>query len=111
MVCLISPANRKWRTVPWRKIAQKEHNKARTPAEAEKRQSRLVSKEDAKRKKLAELGIDYEFTGYVRVAATLLVQCFHPNSGTEGTTGTEGQAHCVRGLSALKLHTCCLLKL
>lgn len=57
-------ANRKF---VWRNPAFKEkakHNKIRTKEQLAKSAKRLVQKERAKRKKLLELGIKYDFPGY-----------------------------------------------
>uniref|UniRef100_UPI00148EF68F hypothetical protein n=1 Tax=Acinetobacter baumannii TaxID=470 RepID=UPI00148EF68F len=57
-------ANRKF---VWRNPALKakaKHNKIRTKEELSKSAKRLVQKERAKRKKLLELGIKYDFPGY-----------------------------------------------
>lgn len=57
-------ANKKFQQVPWRSIARKQHNDRRTVQQQQQRQAKLVKKETKKRKKLAELGIEYEFGGY-----------------------------------------------
>jgi len=57
-------ANRKWRTVDRAALMRKAHNKARTEAEAAKREQRLIQSDKAKRLKLAAAGINYEFGGY-----------------------------------------------
>ncbi|KZT22007.1 RNA-binding domain-containing protein [Neolentinus lepideus HHB14362 ss-1] len=60
-------ANRKWRFVPRDRIARVQHNKAglsptqlRTPEEQEKAERRLLHRQDAKKRKLKELGIKYD---------------------------------------------------
>ncbi|EPQ52857.1 hypothetical protein GLOTRDRAFT_140451 [Gloeophyllum trabeum ATCC 11539] len=53
-------ANRKWRVVPRDRIARVQHNKPRTPEEQEKAERRLLSRQDAKKRKLQELGIKYD---------------------------------------------------
>ena len=55
----------RFRVVPYRKIARVAHNAARSGDEQEKRVSRLVRKDGKKRKQLAELGVEYDFPGYV----------------------------------------------
>lgn len=58
-------ANRKFTKLPWDKLNRERHNKPKTPEQRETRIKRLVDKEEAKRKKLAEvLGKDFEFGGY-----------------------------------------------
>ncbi len=57
-------ANRKFKTIPWNKIQRIKQNKAKTPEETEKITARLLAKEEEKRNKLKELGINYEFPGY-----------------------------------------------
>ena len=39
-------------------------------SEVQKRVTRLLSREQRKRKRLAELGLDYQFTGYRRLCDT-----------------------------------------
>jgi nucleolar protein 15 len=57
-------AGRKFKPMPWKLIAKKRHNADRTKDQQKQLTKKLVSKERAKRKKLKELGIDYEFKGY-----------------------------------------------
>jgi nucleolar protein 15 len=61
-------ANRKWQATPWRDVARKRHNKSRTVSEQASRSKGLVRAEEAKRKQLMELGIDYDFGGYKAAA-------------------------------------------
>ncbi|RUP52242.1 hypothetical protein BC936DRAFT_150068 [Jimgerdemannia flammicorona] len=58
-------ANRKFKVIPWTKIARKQHNKPRTAENREQLVEKLLLKEGKKRKQLEELGIEYEFTGYL----------------------------------------------
>lgn len=51
-------------TKDWGAIAQKRHNQPRTEEQKDRILQRLASKEMKKRKKIQELGIDYEFAGY-----------------------------------------------
>jgi len=57
-------AGKPFRVIPWKRIALQEHNKPKTPQEVEMLAERLVKKETAKRRKLQELGIDYDFPGF-----------------------------------------------
>ena len=71
-------ANRKWRKVPHDRIVRLEHNKVRrfplrvicrthstrqprTEEEQERAESRLLRRQEEKKRKLAEAGIDYDF--------------------------------------------------
>jgi len=56
--------NTKMKVVPTRRIERRRHNKPKKRQQYEGNVQRLLSAEKAKRKKLAELGIDYEFPGY-----------------------------------------------
>jgi len=57
-------ANRKFKKIPYRKIAKEQHNKPKEPEQAERTIKRLVKNENKKREKLKELGIEYDFAGY-----------------------------------------------
>ena len=50
-------------------IVRKQHNAARTPAQASARESRLLSRERRKRKRLAQAGLEYDFPGFEAAAA------------------------------------------
>lgn len=54
-------ANRKFRLIPYKKIAKERHNKERGPEEQRKQLKRLLKKDQNRRKRLMALGIDYEF--------------------------------------------------
>lgn len=57
-------ADRKFKTIPWRDINRARHNKVVTEEDYMKHVSRLVKGDEKKKKKLAELGLDYDFPGY-----------------------------------------------
>jgi nucleolar protein 15 len=57
-------ANIKFRTIPWTKVNSDQHNKPMTEARQERILKTLLQKESQKRKRLEEMGIDYEFSGY-----------------------------------------------
>lgn len=57
-------SDRKFRHIPRRKIEIKRQNKEKTDKEYEKQVSNILKKEQKKRKKMKDLGIDYEFPGY-----------------------------------------------
>ncbi|KII84418.1 hypothetical protein PLICRDRAFT_118081 [Plicaturopsis crispa FD-325 SS-3] len=61
-------ANRKWRVIPRDRIARTAHNKPRTEEQREKAEARLIERQADKKRKLAEVGIDYDFdaVAYVR---------------------------------------------
>ena len=58
--------NREWKFVPTKVIFRNEKNREKTPAEKAARVKGLLQKEKEKRDRLKELGIKYEFPGYVR---------------------------------------------
>ena len=61
-------ANKVFRPVPWAFLAKKQHNKKRSKVECQRVVTRLCKKEQKKRKRLKELGIDYDFKGYTTAA-------------------------------------------
>ncbi|OQR82081.1 Drug/Metabolite Transporter (DMT) Superfamily [Thraustotheca clavata] len=61
-------ANRKFRPMPYKKIAIRQHNAPKSFEQQEAVNSRLIAKENKKRAKLANLGIEYDFKGYAGCA-------------------------------------------
>jgi len=61
-------ANRKFRVVPRKKTHAERHNRKRDPKEQEKLAKSLVKKDNARKKKLAALGIAYDYPGYATTA-------------------------------------------
>ena len=61
-------AGRPFKQVDWTARERKRHNAARSPAEAQAREERLVRKEQQLRRKLADAGIEYEFGGFAAQA-------------------------------------------
>ncbi|KAF9407359.1 hypothetical protein BGZ76_006120, partial [Entomortierella beljakovae] len=61
---LFHGANKKFKAIPWLKIAKEKHNAEKSSSRVNQVKKKLLKNEDAKRAKLAELGIDYEFPGY-----------------------------------------------
>ncbi|GAA6051488.1 hypothetical protein JCM3770_004557 [Rhodotorula araucariae] len=57
-------ANRKFRPVPKARQDAARRSKPKTDKQQEAIKARLLSREDKKRKQLAELGIEYDFAGY-----------------------------------------------
>jgi nucleolar protein 15 len=57
-------ANKKFKAIPWQKISKEKHNAEKSAAQMKQVAKKLLKNESAKRAKLAELGIDYEFPGY-----------------------------------------------
>jgi len=53
-------ANRKWRPVPQDRVARVEHNKPRTADEQARATKRLIRRQNAQKRKLAEIGIGYD---------------------------------------------------
>jgi nucleolar protein 15 len=61
---LFKGANKKFRPIPFRLIARKRHNKPKSEAQKKRIVTRLLKKEEKKRKMLALMGIEYEFPGF-----------------------------------------------
>ncbi|ORX82090.1 RNA-binding domain-containing protein [Basidiobolus meristosporus CBS 931.73] len=61
---LFDGANKKFKVIPWNKIAREEHNKPKTRESRNRVVKKLLKKEAKTRAKLQELGIDYDFPGY-----------------------------------------------
>ncbi|CAO3663855.1 unnamed protein product [Umbelopsis ramanniana] len=57
-------ANRKFKAIPWAKVAREQQNKPKTHDQREKLVKKLLTKDQKKREKLAEMGIEYDFSGY-----------------------------------------------
>ncbi|KAG0001397.1 MKI67 FHA domain-interacting nucleolar phosphoprotein [Entomortierella chlamydospora] len=57
-------ANKRFKPIPWLKISKEKHNAEKTVGQSNQIKRKLLRNEAAKRAKLAELGIDYEFPGY-----------------------------------------------
>ena len=62
-------ANRKFKSVPWRRNARETHDKLRTEEELVKRDASLIANERARRRKIEKAGIEYDFPGYAAAAA------------------------------------------
>jgi nucleolar protein 15 len=54
-------ANRKWKVVPRDRIARVQHNKPRTEEGKARVEKRLVKRQEDRKRKLAEAGIEYDF--------------------------------------------------
>ncbi len=54
-------ANRRFRTIPWRKIEMKRHNAQRTPEQAQARLQRALARDRKRMQRLATSGIEYEY--------------------------------------------------
>ncbi|KAI0694655.1 hypothetical protein C8T65DRAFT_666435 [Cerioporus squamosus] len=54
-------ANRKWRAVPRDRVARVAHNKPRTEEETAKAEARLLKRQEQRKRKLEEAGINYDF--------------------------------------------------
>ena len=63
---LFKGAGKKFKKVPWRDIARERQNAARSEEQVARIRKRLRAKDKKKRKRLAELGITYDFEGFVR---------------------------------------------
>ena len=65
---LFKGCDKKFRAIPWQKIAAEMHDKKLSHSEAATRHKRLMRAETKRRKKIADAGISYDFDGYVRAA-------------------------------------------
>jgi len=54
-------ANRKWKVVPFDRVVRVSHNKTRTEEERRKAERRLVKRQQDRKRKLEEAGIEYDF--------------------------------------------------
>jgi nucleolar protein 15 len=65
-------ANRKWRIVPTYRLAQAQHNKPRNEMQQRAAEKRLLNRQEARKRKLAEAGIVYNFekVGYKKSKST-----------------------------------------
>ncbi|KXN88481.1 hypothetical protein AN958_07147 [Leucoagaricus sp. SymC.cos] len=54
-------ANRKWRNVPRDRIVRVQHNKKRTAEQLARANKRLIKRQNERKRKLAEMGIEYAF--------------------------------------------------
>ncbi|KAJ3118396.1 hypothetical protein HDU96_001914 [Phlyctochytrium bullatum] len=59
-------SERRFKPVPRHKIERLRHNKEKTPEQTTKQEKRVLKREDAKRRRLKALGIDYAFKELVK---------------------------------------------
>ncbi|KAH9945213.1 uncharacterized protein BXZ73DRAFT_86744 [Epithele typhae] len=62
-------ANRKWRAVPRSRVARVEQNRPRTEQEIAQAEKRLLKRQDQRKRKLEEAGIDYDFSAVAYVSS------------------------------------------
>lgn len=67
---LFQGANRKFKAIPWVKLARARHNAKKTPEERKVINEKLIAKDEQRRDKLKALGIDYDFPGYAAKKST-----------------------------------------
>jgi len=67
-------ANKKFKVIPWAEIERKKKQELKSGKKYQKNVKSLLKKDEKKRKRLQELGIDYEFSGY---AANVKKQAKH----------------------------------
>ncbi|XP_063687535.1 MKI67 FHA domain-interacting nucleolar phosphoprotein-like [Bolinopsis microptera] len=60
-------ASRPFKKIDWQGRAKVERNRVKTTEEHQKSVKRLLKKETERRRKIAALGIDYDFAGYVSI--------------------------------------------
>jgi len=71
-------ANGKFRHIPWRTVAKNRHNAKRDPQKRKTKLERLMRKENAKRRRLKEMGLDYEFEGYRGIVGSVVASRGEP---------------------------------
>ena len=81
-------ANKRFKKIPWRKIESERQNKERTKGDELKRQRRLLRKDNARRKRLAEICIEYDFEGYAEDTGAFRMQAKPHSVGSEMTHRT-----------------------
>ena len=64
--------NREWKFVPTQVKHRNEKNREKTDDEKAARVKGLIAKEQEKRIRLKELGIEYDFSGYVSITLYLM---------------------------------------
>ncbi|EWM26247.1 RNA binding protein [Nannochloropsis gaditana] len=99
---LFLDADKKWRVIPWRQLEKDRRTAPKTEEEARKCLSRLVRGDNRKRKRLAGLGIQYDFPGYEATASQAYVKRKKDDLAveaekSEGKSGAGGLARRVRG--------------
>ena len=62
-------ANRRFKKMPWQKLAREKHNRARTPEEGTRLLKSLAKKEQKRKDRIKAEGIDYEYEGYAEQLA------------------------------------------
>ncbi|OCF75215.1 hypothetical protein I204_04068 [Kwoniella mangroviensis CBS 8886] len=58
-------ANKKFRKIPTARVEKQKHEKDRTDGEKEKANKKLVKKEEARKRKIKDSGIEYDYPGHV----------------------------------------------
>jgi len=67
-------SNRKFTKVPRGKVEREKRDQERTEDQKKERMSKLLKRDDTRRKKISEAGIEYDFAGY---EATIPEKCSH----------------------------------
>lgn len=62
-------ADAEFRPVDWKAVAQRQHNQPKSYEQKKRNLSRLLKKDEKKRQRLEQLGIDFDFKGYVATVA------------------------------------------
>ncbi|GAA6063780.1 hypothetical protein JCM10212_005569 [Sporobolomyces blumeae] len=87
-------ANRKFRVIPKGRRQNAKRNAPKTEEQQESIKKRLLSREEQKRKQLAELGIEYDFAGYAgkTVEGEKKEEVVEKKGGKKGRKSVEGAA-------------------
>ncbi|WVW80378.1 hypothetical protein I302_102359 [Kwoniella bestiolae CBS 10118] len=64
-------ANKKFRKIPTARVEKQKHEKERTDEEKEKANKKLGKKESARKRKIKEAGIEYDYLGHVGLTSSI----------------------------------------
>ena len=70
-------ANKNFKVIPFRKLNRRTHNMAKTQKQHQKRLNRLRLNDIKKRKKIAALGLEYQFEGTVPILVFVILKMIH----------------------------------
>jgi nucleolar protein 15 len=75
----LTGANRTFRTIPWTRIARDRHNRPRSPSGRSRLAKRIKQKQARKLRKIADAGIDYDFSPLLLNSASKSRSSFKKN--------------------------------
>ena len=65
-------ANKKFRVIPKARLEKAKHDKSRTQEQQDKANAKLLDKQDKRRQRIKDKGIDYDFDGHVSASLSEL---------------------------------------